>query len=236
MASTPDELLLFFHHVPYAHVLKSGKTVMQHVFDAHYQGAADAAQFVERWRRLDGLIDADRHASVLAKLEYQAGHAIVWRDAINNWFSWISGMSDAGGRVGRFPGRIEAESASLEGFSSSAVTPWETASAGLAAACRPDRTCIARFRFQGAAGLHDIVVQYFDENDGASRFALSIAGRVVDSWTADADFGSASPNGHTSTRRTTRGVQLNPGDEIAVEVRTDGGDSGAVDYVEISTD
>src|SRR5690606_20931534 len=27
----PDELLLFFHHVPYTHVLHSGKTVIQHI-------------------------------------------------------------------------------------------------------------------------------------------------------------------------------------------------------------
>ena len=63
-----------------------------------------------RWRRLERLIDRERYASVLAKLEYQAGHAIVWRDAINNWFLWMSGIPDATGRAGRFPGRVEAES------------------------------------------------------------------------------------------------------------------------------
>jgi len=28
----------------------------------------------------------ERYQAVLAKLEYQAGHAIVWRDAICSWF------------------------------------------------------------------------------------------------------------------------------------------------------
>ena len=41
--TTPDELLLFMHHVPYTHVLKSGKTVIQHIYDDHYQGADEAA-------------------------------------------------------------------------------------------------------------------------------------------------------------------------------------------------
>ncbi|HKF68849.1 MAG TPA: alpha-glucuronidase, partial [Vicinamibacterales bacterium] len=53
--TTPDELLLFMHHVPYTHVLKSGKTVIQHIYDEHYQGAVEAAGFAERWRKLDGL-------------------------------------------------------------------------------------------------------------------------------------------------------------------------------------
>jgi len=35
LESTPDELLLFFHHVPYTRVLKSGKTVIQHIYDSH---------------------------------------------------------------------------------------------------------------------------------------------------------------------------------------------------------
>lgn len=32
--TTPDDLLLWFHHVPYTHVLKNGKTVIQHFYDA----------------------------------------------------------------------------------------------------------------------------------------------------------------------------------------------------------
>ena len=49
----PDELLLFMHHVPYTHVLRSGKTVIQHIYDSHYQGAQDAIGFVDQWRRLE---------------------------------------------------------------------------------------------------------------------------------------------------------------------------------------
>ena len=39
---------------------------------------------------------------VLARLEYQAGHAQVWRDAVCNWFLRTSGIPDAQGRVGHF--------------------------------------------------------------------------------------------------------------------------------------
>ena len=233
LSSTPDDLLLFFHHVPYTYKLRSGRTVIQHIYDSHYEGAQNAAGFVERWRRLEKLIDPERHASVLAKLEYQAGHAIVWRDAVSSWFQWISGIPDAMGRVGRYPGRVEAESMTLERFSTGAIIPWETASGAQAAICSAGGTCSARHRFQGTAGIYDIAVQYFDESDGAARYALSVGGRQIESWIADAQFGSSAPNGHTSTRRTAHRVMLAPGDEIRIEVDTMPPDGGAVDYIEI---
>src|SRR6185369_1752377 len=37
--SCPDDLLLFLHHVPYTHKLHSGKTVIQYIYDSHYEGA-----------------------------------------------------------------------------------------------------------------------------------------------------------------------------------------------------
>lgn len=95
----PDELLLFFHHVPYKHVLKSGKTVIQHIYDTHFEGAEQAAQLVERWRSLEGKIDEERFESVLKRLEGQAEHAKEWRDVINTYFYRKSGIPDAHGRT-----------------------------------------------------------------------------------------------------------------------------------------
>ena len=50
----PDELLLFMHHVPYDHELKSGKSLIQHIYDSHYEGARDAARLVRNWQSLEG--------------------------------------------------------------------------------------------------------------------------------------------------------------------------------------
>jgi alpha-glucuronidase len=229
----PDELLLFMHHVPYTYELKSGKTVIQHIYDSHYEGAEQAAAFVGRWRRLEGLIDAERYKAVLGKLEYQAGHAVVWRDAVCSWFLRESGIPDAKGRAGHFPGRVEAESMMLEGYTAQPVTPWETASGGTAVVCSPPRPCSVTHAYSGAEGLHDIFVQYFDQNTGASRFRLLVAGREVDAWVADADFGTAGRDGHSSTRRTIRGVPLAPGDTIRIEAAADGDEGAAIDYIEI---
>ncbi len=117
LATCPDELLLFMHHVPYTYVLHSGKTVIQHVYDSHYAGAATVATYAPRWRRLQGLVDKDRYEQVLALFEYQAGHAIVWRDSVDQWFQKISGIDDAQHRVGHDPFRVEAESMQADGYS-----------------------------------------------------------------------------------------------------------------------
>ena len=80
-------------------------------------------------------MDEERYAAVLARLEYQAGHAIVWRDAVCNWFFRISGIADAQGRVGHYPDRIEAEAMRLQGYMPFDVTPPENASGGKAIEC-----------------------------------------------------------------------------------------------------
>jgi alpha-glucuronidase len=99
LAACPDNLLLFFHHVSYSYVLHSGKTVIQHVYDSHYEGAEQAAEFVAQWKVLQGHMDDERHADILGRLQYQAGEAIVWRDAICKWIYGLSGIADAKGRV-----------------------------------------------------------------------------------------------------------------------------------------
>ena len=139
------------------------------MYDSHYEGAEAAANYVRRWRTLQGLIDERRYQEVLAQLEYQSGQAEVWRDAVVNWFLKTSGIPDEKGRAGKHPGRVEAESMQLEGYAPVPVTPWEAASGGTAVSC-PMARCAARFVFQGSAGRHDIRVRYFDQNNGAARF------------------------------------------------------------------
>ncbi len=234
LKACPDELLLFMHHVPYRQVLHSGKTAIQHIYDAHYDGADGAADLVRRWRSLQGLVDDARYGSVLARLEYQAGHARVWRDAVCNWFLRQSGIPDERGRAGRFPGRVEAESMVLDGYEVRSVEPWETASGGKAIQCRPGAEhCAATFRYDGPTGVRDLGVQYFDLNVGASRFHVFVAGRPIASWVADDALPTAEPNGHSSSRRRIVAVPLATGDEIRIEGTVDAGERAPLDYVEI---
>jgi alpha-glucuronidase len=95
----PDNLLLFFHHVPYTYVLRSGKTVIQHIYDSHYDGAEAARDFITQWKAVEGHIDDERYRDILSRFQYQAGEAVVWRDTICNWIYHLSGIPDNKGRV-----------------------------------------------------------------------------------------------------------------------------------------
>jgi alpha-glucuronidase len=99
LARCPDNLLLFFHHVPYTYVLHSGETVIQHVYDSHYDGADRAREFVPQWKTLAGHIDEERFQDILARFEYQSGEAVVWRDTICSWIYRLSGIPDQKGRI-----------------------------------------------------------------------------------------------------------------------------------------
>ncbi len=106
VAKCPDNLLLFFHHVAYTYVLHSGKTVVQHIYDSHYDGADRARDFISQWQALEGHVDKERYGDVLGRLQYQAGQAVVWRDTICEWIYRLSGIRDAQGRAAvNAPGR-----------------------------------------------------------------------------------------------------------------------------------
>ncbi|WP_158752341.1 alpha-glucuronidase family glycosyl hydrolase [Acidobacterium sp. S8] len=233
LATCPDALLLFMHHVPYTYRLHSGKTVIQHIYDSHYEGAEAAANLIPQWQTLKGRMDDERYEDVLNRLTYQAGHAIVWRDAISEWFLKTSGIPDDKGRAGHHPNRVEAESMQLKGYAPVDVTPWETASGGKAVICELAEPCSASFAFSGKPGRYQISAQYFDTNNGAAGFRLLINGKQMDAWTADDSLPSPKMNGHTSTRHTTSDVALQAGDTIQIEGLPDHGDKAGLDYVEI---
>jgi alpha-glucuronidase len=231
--TTPDNLLLFFHHVPYAYKLHSGKTVIQHIYDSHYEGAAQAAEFVKEWATLKGRIDDKLYEDVRGRLEYQAGHAVVWRDAIVQYFLKLSGIADERGRGGHYPGRLEAEEARLSGYTVIDVKPWEDASGGKAVSCG-EAACAAEWTYAGKAERFNIAVQYFDLRGGTAQFALKIDGKTVGAWKANATLPSMRPNGDNSTRKTVEDVELKAGDVIRVEGMPDGTDPAALDYVEVT--
>ena len=252
-ATTPDNLLLFFHHVPYTYTLHHGKTVIQYLYDSHYRGAAQAAEFVTDWSSLKDRIDPALYNNVLPRLEYQAGHAIVWRDAVTQYFLKLSGIPDAQGRAGHYSGRLEAEDARLTGYKVIDVNPWEDASHGKAVSCQgttsvapkpardesgasaPDgaHSCSAEWTYTGPAGRYNIAAQYFDLQGGAAQFTLEVGGQPVAAWTANAALPSRRPHGDNSTRYTAPCVQLKPGEVIRIEGTPDAADPAALDYIEL---
>jgi alpha-glucuronidase len=232
--ATPDELVLFFHHLPYSYVLHSGQTIIQSIYDSHFAGVERVRASLRQWQSLREHLDRETFSLVLAQLQYQLGHATVWRDAICTWFLRTSGIPDAQGRVGHDANRIEVQSMHLQGYLPVDVEPVEVASQGKAVVCRPPAlTCTASFTFGRVAGCYAFDVQYFDQNNGKSRFRLLVGDRVVDTWIAEDDLPSSQLGGDTSTRRHIGTLELHPGDQIRIEGAPDGGELAALDYVEI---
>ncbi len=237
LATCPDDLLLFFHHVPYDYRLHSGKTLIQSIYDAHYAGALAAAEYVPRWESLKGLIDDERYQKTLDLFNYQAGHALVWRDAVDAWFQRISGIDDKLGRVGHDPNRIEAEDMKAVGYVVADVTPWETASGGKAVVCHGPGVCTLSTILKKPAGKYDIAVQYFDMWDGISHYDLLVNGKSIVTWAADDTLPPAQPDpnldGQDSTRFTAHDVALRPGDTLELRGSPDLRELAPVDYIEI---
>jgi alpha-glucuronidase len=96
----PDELLLFFHHVPYDHVLHSGTTVVQHIYDTHFAGVERVAGMVREWGSLKGSggVGDALYERVRELLDEQLRCATQWRDQVNTYFLRKSGVPDARGR------------------------------------------------------------------------------------------------------------------------------------------
>ncbi|PNR94315.1 alpha-glucuronidase family glycosyl hydrolase [Petrotoga sp. 9PWA.NaAc.5.4] len=98
LESCPEELLLFFHHVSYIYKLKNNKTLIQHIYDTHFEGVEDVQWLINLWIELEGLIDNKRYQDVLSKLLEQKEHAEEWRDVINTYFYRKTMISDEKGR------------------------------------------------------------------------------------------------------------------------------------------
>jgi alpha-glucuronidase len=225
LATMPDDLLLFFHHVPYDYKLHSGKTLVQSIYDTHYDSALAAAQYVPQWTALKGKIDPERYEQTLHLFEFQAGHALVWRDAINTWFAKASGIPDAKNRIGHDPGRIEAEAMQATGYEPIAVTPWETASGGKAMTCHIAAGCKLETTVQRPPGTYNIAVNYYDMWQGVSQYELLVDGKSIASWKAGNTLPPAqydpAPDGQDATRFTAHGVALHPGAKLTLRAIPD---------------
>lgn len=96
--TTPEELLLFFHHISYDYVLSGKKTLIQHIYDTHFEGVEDVERMIALWKELEGKIDSRIYDRVAGRLNIQYESSREWRDRVNTYFFRMSGVNDGQGR------------------------------------------------------------------------------------------------------------------------------------------
>lgn len=223
--------------MPYTHRLHSGKTVIQHFYDAHYDGAEAAQTLVPMWEALRGKIDDERFEHTLFRLVYQTGHAIVWRDAINYFYNNLTGIPDEAGRVGSHPWRIEAEDMELHGYREIPVQPPETASGFRAIETVSNTTAgSATATLEFPAGTYRLGVNYYDMMKGQSTWEVFINEKLVAEFVGDNDLRLGNTkseyiDGHSASRKWFENISMKEGDVLKIVGQPNGIERAPLDYV-----
>jgi alpha-glucuronidase len=86
LQTCPENLLAWFHHVPWDYRMKSGRIFWDELALHYQRGVAWVRTARRDWASLAGVIDAERHAAVAKKFEIQERDAMHWRDACLLYF------------------------------------------------------------------------------------------------------------------------------------------------------
>ncbi len=95
----PEDVLLFFHRVKYDYVMKNGKSLLQNIYDKHFEGYEGAKNLLTSWESLKDRLPEEVYNSVRERLILQEDNAHEWCDQINTYFYRFTGIGDEKGRV-----------------------------------------------------------------------------------------------------------------------------------------
>ena len=98
-ATCPENLLLFFHRMPYDHVMWDGRTLLQTWYDDHFEGYEAAESLARAWDGLEGRIEDAAFRRVQERFREQLRSAKEWRDIINSWLYRLTLIPDGKGRT-----------------------------------------------------------------------------------------------------------------------------------------
>jgi len=89
--TTPENLLMWFHHVPWDHRMDSGRIFWDELVYRYQMGVQYVTWMRETWDSLEPYIDARRFEEVKAKLAQHEADAADWRDTCVNYWRTFSG-------------------------------------------------------------------------------------------------------------------------------------------------
>jgi len=84
--SCPENLLLWFHRVPWTRRLSSGRTVMEELEFHYSRGVSEVEDFIDIWQKQRSSIDEQRWEETNAKLQEQLRNAKEWQKVCTDYF------------------------------------------------------------------------------------------------------------------------------------------------------
>lgn len=129
--------------------------------------------------------------------------------------------------------RVEAEHMSLSGKVSVKDADFASGT-GFVKTDSDDPGFTATTLFMGETGYYNIVVGYYDGNEGNAELSVKLNAERIDQWLLDEDFGDKDESIQTATTRTVAtGVKLTHADDvIQILGIKDGEDQAAIDYID----
>lgn len=82
----PENLLTWFHHVPWDYRMKSGRTFWDELCHKYDDGVREARHFLVVWDAMQSYVDSQRFDEIQRKLRIQARDSEWWRDACLLYF------------------------------------------------------------------------------------------------------------------------------------------------------
>lgn len=90
ISTCPENLLLWFHHVPWNYKMNDGKTMWDALCYKYDSGVQQVREYQKVWDRMEQCVDSRRFEEVQSKLKIQARDAVWWRDACLLYFQTFS--------------------------------------------------------------------------------------------------------------------------------------------------
>ena len=90
IATVPEELLMWFHHVPWDHPMRSGRRFWDELVNHYQMGVQHVTWMRQTWDSLQPHLDARRFGEVRAKLAQHEIDAADWRDTCVKYFREFS--------------------------------------------------------------------------------------------------------------------------------------------------
>jgi len=94
VSTCPENLLLWFHHLPWTYRTNSGRTLWEELQFRYNRGVGEVEDFCRVWQSCQPYVDAQRWREVDERMQHQLENAREWRDVCVKYFGSFAHFSE----------------------------------------------------------------------------------------------------------------------------------------------